>query len=187
MDCWWQAARKGHTEVVQLLVDHGADTLLKNKAERTALQLAMPHPKTAAVLEKAVAAQRERSRAAAQAGLSSRPDVNVERRQSDAKKKQKSDAVAARVAKRKNAKMTLRLLTRTKVSQANLRQAATLAELKAVVAKKTQIPVEQQVLHLVLPKGREELTGEEDDPVEDLGVAGGAEIEVARRGATEEL
>ena len=85
---------------MQLLIDHGADVLLKNKAERTALQLATPHPKVAAVLEKAVAAQRERMRAAAQAGLSARPDVNAERRQAEAKKKQKEDAVAARVEKR---------------------------------------------------------------------------------------
>ena len=81
--------------------------------------------------------------------------------------------------------MTLRLLTPDKVSQANLKHEATLADLRAMVSKKTQIPAEQQVLHLVLPEGREELSGEPDDPIEDLGVSGGAEIEVARRGARE--
>jgi len=176
-----EAARKGHLEIVQLLVDHGADALLKNKAERSALQLAAPHPKVATVLEKAVAAQRERMHAASQAGLSDRPDVNAERRKEEAKKKQKKDEVAARVEKKKSTKMTLRLITPEKLSQANVKQDASLADLKAVVAKKTKIPAEQQVLHLVLPAGKEELTGEPDDPIEDLGVTGGADIEVGRK------
>lgn len=50
-----EAARKGHKDVVQLLIDHGANVLLKNKAQRTALGQA----KDPAVLEILKRAQEE--------------------------------------------------------------------------------------------------------------------------------
>lgn len=57
--------------------------------------------------------------------------------------------------------------------------------MKKLIAKKTKIPAEEQVLHLKLPEGLEELQGDDEDPLEDLGVLSGSEIEVSRKGKDE--
>jgi len=175
-----EAARKGHADVVQLLVDHGADALLKNKAKRTALGQAKD-AKVVEILKKAQEEQLSKVTTAQKKGLTNRPDVNKERRKGEeVSEKDKLKKEASR-AKKKTPKMTLRLITPEKVTQVNVKQDATFSEVTAAIAKKLKIPAEDQMLHLKLPEGLEELSGEAEDPIEDLGVLSGSEIEVTRR------
>jgi len=175
-----EAARKGHTDVVQLLVDHGADVLLRNKAQRTALSQSK-HPAVMEILQRAQADQLAKFNKAQKKGLSSRPDVNEERRKEKEAAQADKETKKAQRTKKQDTKIMLRLVTKDKVSQANVKQDATLAEVKTIIAKKTKIPVEEQVLNLKLPEGLEELQGDDDDPIEDLGLLTGSEIEVSRK------
>jgi len=179
-----EAARKGHKDVVQLLIDHGADVLLKNKSQRTALAQAKD-PAVMKLLKRAQAEQLAKLSTAQKKGLTSRPDVNQQRReQQEETAKEKQEKTDKRV-KKQDTKIKLRIVTSDKVSQANVKQDATLAEVMALIAKKTKIPVEEQVLNLKLPEGLEELQGDPEDPIEELGVLSGSEIEVSRKGKDE--
>merc|ERR1711924_193663 len=113
-------------------------------------------------------------------------DVNEERRKNNELIEKDKEKKKAKLKKRK-AKIVLRLITPQKVSQANVKQDATFAEVQESIAKKTKIPVEEQVLQLKLPEGLEELKGDPEDPIEDLGVTTGSEIEVSRKATKKEL
>merc|ERR1719197_1661068 len=101
-----EAARKGHTDVVQLLLDHGANVLLKNKAQRTALGQAK-EPAIIEMLKRAQEEQLAKLSVTRKSGLTSRPDVNKERREEEAEAAEKLKAKKNK--RKKNAKIMLRL------------------------------------------------------------------------------